>query len=60
LRGFIESLPIAGRLFAKNYYHSGDWWMIKLYNPDHPDTLDRFANLWQDLRQNRPTAYVTA
>jgi hypothetical protein len=60
LRGFIEALPIAGRLFAKYYYEAGDWWMIKIYNPDDTDTLDRYANLWQYFKQNRPTAYIIA
>jgi len=60
LRGFIESLPIAGRVFSKYYYQAGEWWMIKIYNPDDTDTLDRFAGLWQNFRQNRPTAYITA
>ena len=60
LRGFIESLPIAGRLFAQHYFNHGDWWIIKIYNPKDPDALDRHKEYWNNFRQVRPTAYITA
>lgn len=56
LRGAIEALPIIGRLFANQYnsapvvdmYGDGgrSWWMIKIYNPDKPDGLDIWMDLW--------------
>lgn len=60
LKGFIEAIPVAGRLFANHYVANGEWWIIKIYNPDHPDTLDRCAGNWTHLKQVRPTAYVMA
>ena len=60
LRGFIESIPVAGRLFANVYGETGLWWIIKIYNPDHPDSLDLHTGLWAGLKQNRPTGYVHA
>lgn len=60
LRGLIEATPIVGRQFARNYVAHGDWWMIKIYNPDYPDTLDRHMGNWVRLRQTRPNAYVVA
>jgi hypothetical protein len=60
LRGFIEAIPIAGRVFANSYYTEGYWWILKIYNPDAPDSLDRDQGGWLDFRQARPTAYVTA
>lgn len=60
LRGSIEALPIMGRVFA-NLYNSSpalysqnweeggrSWWMIKMYNPEKPDGLDKWMNLWMD------------
>ena len=60
LRGFIESIPFVGRKFATWYYEHGMWWMIKIYNPNAPDSLDLHTNHWSYLKQRRPTAYVVA
>ena len=60
LRGFIEAIPVVGRVFANHYVPNGEWWIIKIYNPDHPDTLDRYTGNWAHLKQVRPTAYVVA
>lgn len=60
LRGLIEAIPFAGRKFAREYNVSGEWWIIKIYNPDSPDSLDHYADNWRTLRQNRPDAYVVA
>ncbi|NGX60531.1 MAG: hypothetical protein KR126chlam3_01707 [Chlamydiae bacterium] len=60
LRGLIEAIPFAGRKFANLYFEHGEWWIIKIYNPDDPDSLDRYADHWKGLRKNRPTAYVQA
>ncbi len=60
LRGFIEAIPIAGRYFANNYYRDGEWWIIKIYNPDAPDSLDRYAGNWQHFKQERPSGYSVA
>lgn len=57
LRGSIEAIPFLGRSFAKRYYYEGEWWMIKIYNPNCPDTLDQYTNKWASLKQNRPSAY---
>lgn len=60
LRGIIESIPIGGRIFA-NFYgfdarnKSADsegernWWIIKIYNPENPDGLDRFMRNWKNF-----------
>jgi hypothetical protein len=61
LRGGIETIPIIGRIFA-NFYNSRPlydpvnegartWWMIKIYNPQQPDGLDHWMNLWQGFPQ---------
>lgn len=60
LRGFIESLPFIGRMFAQGYVQNGIWWMIKIYNPDKPDSLDLEQDRWQDFRSFRPTGYILA
>ena len=60
LRGSIEAIPVIGRLFARIYYNDGLWWMIKIYNPDAPDSLDLHASRWSHFKQARPTGYVTA
>lgn len=60
LRGFIEAIPLLGRKFAQDYCRSGQWWIIKIYNPDAPDSLDEYANFWNNLKQNRPSGYVVA
>ena len=59
LRGFIEAIPFIGRKFAEVYYCHGEWWIIKIYNPDTPDTLDDFARKWGCFKQNRPSAYFS-
>lgn len=60
LRGFIEAIPGLGRNFATYYVENGEWWIMKIYNPDMPDTLDRHAGYWVHLKQSRPNAYVIA
>ncbi len=60
LRGLIESIPIAGRLFANHYVKHGEWWIIKIYNPDAPDSLDNFAGRWKSFKKDRTTGYVRA
>lgn len=50
LRGGIESIPLIGRIFSWLYIfpsrNARCWWMIKLYNPNSPDGLDRFMRNW--------------
>lgn len=58
LRGVIETTPILGRIFANLYnsspplYTEGweeggrSWWMIKMYNPEKPDGLDKWMGNW--------------
>lgn len=60
LRGLIEATPFVGRAFANYYGSHGYWWIIKIYNPASPDSLDRHMNHWRDFRENRPTGYVMA
>lgn len=57
LRGFIEAIPFVGRIFSNHYYYDGYWWMIKIYNPNHLDSLDRLADNWKSIKENRPSAY---
>lgn len=59
LRGAIEAIPFVGRWFAGWFVVNGRWWMIKIYNPESPDSLDRASNLWRSLKELRPTGYVT-
>lgn len=56
LRGMIETIPIAGRIFANLYIPSmcscsensyRCWWMIKIYNAEKPDGLDAWMNNWE-------------
>lgn len=58
----IQSTPIIGNIFAYLWVCKlkGFWWMIKIYNPNSPDSLDIHADYWRSLKQNRPTAYITA
>lgn len=58
LRGCLEAIPFVGRNFANWYYVNGNWWIIKIYNPEIPDRLDKQVNFWADLKQSRPNAYV--
>lgn len=53
LRGIIEAIPLIGRVFAigcgqgfpwSGNYHS--WWMIKIYNTERPDNLDKHREYW--------------
>lgn len=51
-RGVIETIPLVGRLFSLCYVcpcvgSTRSWWMIKIYNPQAPDGLDRYMNNWQ-------------
>lgn len=57
LRGFIEAIPFLGRVFSLYYNSKGYWWMIKIYNPNHPDSLDKWTDNWKTLKENRPTGY---
>lgn len=63
LRGSIEAIPVAGRIFANLYtpaqiqylYQPGweegrrTWWMIKMYNPEKPDGLDAYMHNWANF-----------
>ncbi len=61
LKGLIQSIPIAGHLFTRSWMkNNGEWWIMKIYNPDEPDTLDKHAILWQTLKRTRPSAYIIA
>ncbi|KKK67694.1 hypothetical protein LCGC14_2951500 [marine sediment metagenome] len=61
LKGLIQSIPIAGHLFTRSWMkNKGEWWIIKIYNPNDSDTLDAHANFWRQLKQNRPNAYIIA
>jgi hypothetical protein len=60
LRGLIEAIPIAGRIFANHYVEDGYWWMIKIYNPNAPDSLDISQSQWSQFKVARPTGYVVA
>lgn len=61
LRGTIETIPFVGRYFAFTYNYTPDpdfddfrfgpegtrsWWMIKIYNPEKPDGLDKWMDNW--------------
>jgi hypothetical protein len=54
IRGMIEAIPIAGRVFANLYtvepiddeINHRSWWMIKIYNPQRPDGLDEQMDGW--------------
>lgn len=59
LRGSIEAIPFAGRAFSESY-KDGLWWILKIYNPDAPDSLDLHAGRWSYFKQSRPSAYVMA
>lgn len=47
VRGLIDSIPILGRFIAANKYSpisgyaTGNWTIMKIYNPAKPDLLDR-------------------
>ena len=74
IRGIIESLPIIGRIFSYIYckkisyffsstmreFKTHSWWILKIYNPNKPDLLDRYANNWQYFRNTRPNAFIIA
>ncbi len=60
LRGLIQSIPIVGHKFTRWYNQHGEWWIIKIYNPDAPDSLDEYSNKWNSIKENRPTAYIIA
>ena len=60
LRGFIEAIPFLGRGFAELYCKGGLWWIVKIYNPIAPDSLDYRCGYWESFKQIRPTGYVIA
>lgn len=64
LRGTIETIPVIGRIFANLYMpmsaNGRCWWMIKMYNPDKPDGLDRYMDRWVQFQQFGPQFYVRA
>lgn len=64
LRGAIEAIPVIGRIFAWLYIlplrNARCWWMIKMYNPDSPDGLDRYMDHWADWRIEAPQLYFRA
>jgi hypothetical protein len=60
LRGAIEATPFLGRRFANTYYENGLWWMLKIYNPNRPDSLDRHTGKWSHLKEVRPGGYIVA
>ncbi len=60
LKGVIEATPFVGRKFAEWYSKEGEWWGIKIYNPDSPDSLDEFAKQWNAFRESRPSGYIVA
>jgi hypothetical protein len=65
LRGVIEATPIVGRVFS-HYYSSipangnaeRSWWIMKIFNPQHPDALDQIMHAWAGLA-NSPN-YIRA
>lgn len=71
LRGFIEATPLIGRVFANLYnpnillveWDPADgngarsWWMLKIYNPDKPDGLDKWMGNWKNFPQR---SYIKA
>lgn len=65
LRGLIEMIPIIGNLFSAfysvsclSYGNSRSWWMIKIYNPDRPDVIDRVGELGFDDRESGPPYWL--
>ncbi len=60
LKGTIEAIPFVGRKFARAYTEHGLWWIIKIYNPENPDSLDLNQGLWKNFKQERPNGYVFA
>lgn len=58
LKGFTEAIPYIGRAFANIYYDNGVlWWMIKIYNPECPDAIDKKTCEWKSFKKYRPSAY---
>lgn len=69
LKGIIQSIPIIGSYFSRAWINDwkGSWWMIKIYNPNHPDSLDNFSRdhdetkeCWGYFKQTRPEAYFVS
>ncbi|NGX53635.1 MAG: hypothetical protein K1000chlam4_00351 [Chlamydiae bacterium] len=71
IRGLIEMLPIVGRIFAwdrvdeseilsKGKTSVTDIWMMKMYNPNSPDGLDRVYNNWDNWKSEYPHLYYKA
>jgi len=64
IRGVIEAIPVVGLLFAWIYNppirDGRSWWMIKMYNPDKPDGLDRYMQGWHNWKNDVPQLYVNA
>lgn len=61
VRGHIESLFLIGRIFSwvfstppnywnkEHYTGSQSWWIVKIFNPNSPDDLDRYNQYWKGL-----------
>lgn len=64
LRGGIEAIPVIGLIFAWLYMiplrNARCWWMIKMYNPDAPDGLDRYMDNWDRWQIEAPQLYFRA
>lgn len=64
LRGAIEAIPVLGRIFSWLYIcpvrDTRCWWMIKMYNPNSPDGLDRYMDNWASWKVSAPHLYCRA
>ncbi len=65
IRGLIEALPIIGNIVSCIHGGCGQsdrssWWMIKMYNPDHPDGVDRSTGCYVDFKRMYPGSYFRA
>lgn len=58
VKGWIELIPFVGYFFAQTYAKEGYYWMVKIYHPLNPDSLDVHNGYWHNLRHARSHAYV--
>jgi hypothetical protein len=58
VRGYIEETAMIGRIFANVYYYAADWWVMKIYSPSSPDSLDKHRQLWVDFKNNHANRYT--